>query len=316
MAAAWGLSASGTPVRATLDYQADPTLEGCPSADAVRHALAAELGYDPCVAHADSELVLRVRNSGEGIEGSLELRGARKGRRVITSPGLDCREVVDSLVVAAAIALDPTALVQPAPSATASSSSPTMPSSPAPAAAPLASREIQSAPTSPPASGAAPVFSVLAGPTLLVGELPRSAPAIEAGASLRVGRLSLGLTGLASVEVETPSSVEGHASSSLIAANLAPCVHTAGWAGCLLASAGVVRAEGVDIDVSRRATRATAAGGVMVGHDWYLGGIFSAGLYGAGAVSLVRTRLVMDGQQVWSTPRFVGRLGCRMMFSF
>ena len=314
----FGAWAQGRPARVDLDYEPTPRLAGCPSEQAVRQALAAKLGYDPFAGSAEHHLEMRVEPSGEGIVGSFELRGPRSGRREIGSPESDCREVVDALVVAAAIAIDPAVLVRGPSEPPSSSSSPIRPAPPPPP--PTTPAPTTSEPVAPPSPPDAPIpaseVAVVAGGSVLWGELPDIAPSIEAGGRLRVGAGSLALTGLMTSTADTDAIEGGYAKVSMLAFNLVPCGHLDAWSACLIGSLGALRAEGVDLERRQRVVRRSGALGALAAYDQELNEWLRLGVYTAVMSPVTRTTLKIDDRDVWTTSRLAGRLGGRLVFSF
>jgi hypothetical protein len=93
-----------------LVYQA-PDGAGCPTDEAVRAAVTAELGYDPWDPIDDGaspRIVVAIRNVRERVRGRIEMR-ARDGRRLGAREleGGSCAELTPALELAIAVAIDP-----------------------------------------------------------------------------------------------------------------------------------------------------------------------------------------------------------------
>lgn len=311
------IGTAGQSARVALQYRVDPSIEGCPEEQGVRDTLAAKLGYDPFVEPAEHRATLKVVPRGAGIVGILELEGPRKGRREIDSSRSDCREVVDALVMAAAIAIDPAVIVRP-PSSTSSSQPP--PSAPPPSSSAPPPQPPPSQPPieRPPPPDPRPTYAILAGATFLVGELPSSAAALEAGGRIRFGWGSVAMTVMGSTTAETDRVGPGAGHVDLMALNLLPCGHAGSWSGCLVGSFGRLRAKGEDVDLPKQVIRRTGAAGAMVAYDWVptRDSFLAVGVTGGVLVPLTRTSMYVDGEEVWTTPSIAGRIGGRLSLCF
>ncbi|HEX6836978.1 MAG TPA: hypothetical protein VF334_10425, partial [Polyangia bacterium] len=89
--AATGAAAPPPKPRFALLYDARASL-GCPPADSLRAAVAAELGYEPFRDDAATTLSITVRPSHAGVRGRVEMRladGQRVGQRDLTAATCD-----------------------------------------------------------------------------------------------------------------------------------------------------------------------------------------------------------------------------------
>jgi hypothetical protein len=103
-----------------LVYEA-PQGAGCPTVDALRAAVAGELGYDPWDPIDDGgspRIVVTIRAVREGVRGRVEMRatdGRRMGARELVAAR--CGELSQTLALAIAVAIDPLRAVAPPPPA-------------------------------------------------------------------------------------------------------------------------------------------------------------------------------------------------------
>lgn len=300
--------------RALLRYQIASGVEHCPTDAELRAAVGARLGYDPFVAEGETGADLTVTSvhitrNGRTVHGSLVLTAPHPGQRDISSPAGDCREVVDSLATAMAISLDPASLTR------------------APDAAPE--------PTEPPAPKDEPLLEVPPRPTIMPTTPPASPPAAKgprprglvtlglAGTTelpglAAVGELGIGFSWRAlSAAIESNISTKGAregegsapptAAASFAGAALVPCLHVSIAFGCAVVRGGVVRAEGRDVEMPRRASLAYGSLGVRGGVEIPLSRTFFVRAHLELVVPVTPLRLVVDQQEVWTSPTLAGR---------
>lgn len=107
---AWGET------RVRLSYSTAPGLSACPGEATLREAVVGHLGRDPFSAQAAGSIEVHI-TSGQGqLIATADTRGldARaQGRRELTGTLSECEELVSSLALAIAIAIDPRALEGP-----------------------------------------------------------------------------------------------------------------------------------------------------------------------------------------------------------
>lgn len=221
-----------------LDYAPPPELS-CPDASVLRDAVAIRLGYDPFVADAPRTVALTVARDAEGIRAEvriIEADGSLGGRREIVDVG-PCAELVDTLVLAVSIAIDPArAMGAPAPE-------PEPVSEPEPVAAtPDSTGSPTAQPTTTPDIRTLQFRLGIAGHA---GLSPGVTGAIRLEVRLRWGLFSIGLDG---VLPEIPTASAG-ASAWRAGIGVVPCVHLdwdaqGGFAGCAIVDVGAIVGEG------------------------------------------------------------------------
>jgi hypothetical protein len=111
-AGAFAVALPGSSARAQggLEYRVDPRLTGCPGADVVRDAVAAQLGHDPFAGRAPVRVSLTIAARGSGAAATIEVtepRGGRHARRELVSPEASCADLAKAAALALAIAIDP-----------------------------------------------------------------------------------------------------------------------------------------------------------------------------------------------------------------
>jgi hypothetical protein len=109
-ALAVALPGSSARAQGGLEYRVDPRLTGCPGADVVRDAVAAQLGHDPFAGRAPVRVSLTLAARGGGAAATIEVtepRGGRPARRELVSPEASCADLAKAAALALAIAIDP-----------------------------------------------------------------------------------------------------------------------------------------------------------------------------------------------------------------
>ena len=300
-------------VHASLAYAPDADIERCPTAPELKDAVAARVGYDPFDAAgvapdaARREVVVAVHRRGAGIVGVLELRGPRPGTRELASPNGDCRELLDALAVAIAIGIDPASLTRPP-----GEPPPPAPATPVPAPAPPVSGPTPDADRGPAAPPKEPVDVKLgAGPVVLFGELPATAPAIAVGLGVRWRWLEPTVEGIGTLPVtlDAPGG-QGRVTASLIAAALVPCGHADVFFGCVGLTLGALRGEGELVAGSaRRGSQFYASASARAGAELAVSRTVWLRAYAEAVAPLTHIALQLAAQDVWRMPSVAARVG-------
>jgi hypothetical protein len=242
-----------------LVYQV-PDGAGCPTDEAVRAAVAGELGYDPWDPVDDGgspRIVVGIRSVRAGVRGRVEMRatdGKRIGARELEAPS--CAELTRALELAIAVAIDPLRAGSPPPP-------PSPPQSPAVLVVPPPPKlAIATAPASHRlvdelklrvAFGVQGTVAAAPGPT--IGFMGR------VGFALRRWSLAIELRG------DLPGSADvdgGRVSASTMAAFLVPCVFHRIVAFCAVGGAGGQEVAGSGFLASRSSWVPYAALGARI----------------------------------------------------
>ena len=309
-----GVAGADERIHARLTYAPDADIEHCPTEREVKDAVASRLGYDPFVetaplaGPADREVVVKVRRRGPGIVGSLELRGPRPGQRELASPHGDCREVIDAFAVAIAIGIDPSSLSRPPPD-----SPPPVPPPEAPAPLPAPASPAPAAPPAAdvpaPAPKGEPVELRLgAGPLVLFGELPATAPSLAVTFGARWKWLEPTLEGLAALPVSLDAP-RGRITASLLAVSLVPCGHVDVFFGCFGVTVGALRGEGEGVATPLHGSQLYAAASARAGAELPLSRVVWLRGYAEAVAPMTRITLQLAAQDVWSMPSVAARVG-------
>jgi hypothetical protein len=306
-------------VNASLTYAPDADIERCPTAPELKDAVAARVGYDPFDGArapgpdaARREVVVAVHRRGAGIVGVLELRGPRPGTRELVSPNGDCRELLDALAVAIAIGIDPASLTRPPGEPPPPAAAPPSPSpAPVPAPAPLGSAPPPEADRAPAAPPKEPVEVKLgAGPVVLFGELPATAPAIAVGLGVRWKWLEPTVEGIGTLPVALDArGGQGRVTASLIAAALVPCGHADVFFGCVGVTFGALRGEGELVGSARRGSQFYSGASGRAGAELAISRTVWVRAYAEAVAALTHIALQLAAQDVWRVPSVAARVG-------
>lgn len=330
-----GTQAAEARERARWSYAVAPSIPSCPTSEEARDAVAARLGYDPFVDDASRTVALEVHplpsKAGApagpaGIEGVLDVRGARPGHREIVSERGDCREVVDALAVAAAIAIDPASLAGPV----ASEPAPPLPSEPpAPSPSTSEAREVRAPHVDPvsdaaargsSAGGEAPRARVAARAEVVLGELPAVGVGVVVAAGVGARWWSVDVEG----EITAPArhftgSASAAVAASLLTVAVVPCAHVSVFAGCVVGRGGVLRSEGEGVGEPRRAVEPYGTLGARVGVELPVlpdvGGLLVVA-HGEMVAPVTRIALRLDDADAWLVPSVAARLAAGVGWRF
>jgi hypothetical protein len=261
-------AADETRPTATLAYQVDAGIGGCPSEPVLRSAIAARLGYDPI--RPDGAIAVRVTitRTGARLVAAVESADATGslGRRELDSAVGDCAELGRALALAVSVAIDPFVLTREVP----------LPDPPPPGDPPPPDAHPPDTHPPPPADepppderSPPPRASRWAGSGLHVaigagdGAVPAIRPYLELGGALRRGRLGARLD----VRLDTPAAAAGPSGGDITAtragARLLGCAHHGRFAACAGGALAMLRASGAGVDESASGTALTAA--IVVG---------------------------------------------------
>jgi hypothetical protein len=284
----------------------DRTGRACLDARRLEAAVARHLGRAPFPPEGPTRVRAFVRRSGRGLAGRLEMRstqGGLRGSRAIAARGGRCADLESALALSLVLALA-AAPEQPeppeAPTATEVTKVTEVTEMPAPVSAPAMPPEATSrAPASPPAAwrawlGAGGVIGALPGPGF--------GPAL--GGSAQRGVRSLAAE--ARFEGGIPVRLNGARVRSWRATGtLLPCLAVGAGRAC-----GGVRAGFLHASSARSSTAPTLELTGRLQLDLQRGAVT---LYAEPAVSLIRTRLRLEGAPAWTMPRFSA--GAGLLFS-
>jgi hypothetical protein len=280
--------ASADPLTVSLDYNRDPAADGCPDARSIRDGVAAQLGRDPFVSHAEMTISATIRRVDDSLRATIVVGGNADGQRELHAPVGRCEELASAIELAIAIGIDElgAARVQAPPGPRVEVHTP-------------APREPAGPPTT--VDGQLAAMSTL-------GATPGATLGIGIGVDLRRGALSLAVEGRADVHGQRASIPGGSIDGELVAASLLPCMHRDRFAACLVATAGGLRATAHDIPDARTVTSPYVAMGGRLA--WILETrLATFALQLEVAMPIERTELRVGMDAVWTTGELAGIAG-------
>ncbi|MFO0598145.1 MAG: hypothetical protein U0228_22775 [Myxococcaceae bacterium] len=285
LVASWAMGAD-----LTLRYER-PETGGCPDERALRELIAARLGVDPFVEQSTSVVAVKVL-AGAPWSATITLQTADNPprRRALTAG--TCVELLDSVAVAVALAVDPLVKKQEPPPPVESPPVAVPTPTPAPAPAPVAPPSAE-----PPRTPLA--WSVAAGASANVGLAVNVQPTLRVEGRARVGVFSLGLEARFGWPIPGALS-QGALATTPLLAGLVPCVHWWWLAGCVELSAGALRLEGSALSSARTATVFHANAGARVVFQVPLGAHFALAALVEVQVPFTRAAALVGAEKVWA----------------
>lgn len=231
-----------------LDFTRGPGTQACPDQDALRAAVAANVGYDPFEPAATPRVIASITREGETYVARMAADGA-SGKPPWSHPPIsdvDCRNLVRTMGLSIAIAIDPF------PSAPAGAPSVVVVSQPPPPSRPIG----QDQPPAVPATSERPKVRAGLAAAVALGMVPGPSAALSAQAGVRWPLFSIAAEG----RVDLPAGVDAQQGiqvrSMLVAGSLVPCGHIPlpldRWnvAACGVVTVGALRAARGDVAVS------------------------------------------------------------------
>ncbi|MEZ4269691.1 MAG: hypothetical protein R3F39_25305 [Myxococcota bacterium] len=281
----------------------------CPPAAVFEAAVVARLGYDPRREAAELSAEVTIRRSGRRLGGVIALfgpGGEAMGERRVAGRAGRCAALVETLALALSMALDADAVSRPhgprrpldrtASAASRQDCEPT----PAPAAPP----ELE-----PPAPERALGSRELDGGLRIgFGEAPSVSTGLMAGLRFARGAFVGGLE-LAGAWPAGRDVGGGRIRVSTLQAAFVPCGRIGWFRLCGVARAGLAFAAGQGLDSARRGVAPTAALGARLSLHLPIHRRLALAVHAELAAALLRTRLRVDADVAWTTPRLGGAAG-------
>ena len=299
--------------QARLTYQTGADVTGCTDVATLQNLVSARIGYDPFDIHADLEVLVRIGCTDAALVARIETRRPDRepGVRTLSEPLARCDALIEAVVLAVSIAIDPTSLGR-------ASGQP-----PALQAARVhvgAARTPEPSKRSPVADKPVPPEENLAvGLTLgLVGALgsaPKVSIGFQFGAELRWAHGSVGIGG----RVDLPASTGaggGTAESNILVAELPVCGWFAPVFVCGVGQLGVFRGAGHGLMGSTQVTRPHAAVGGRLGVEVTVYGPLRARCQLDLLAAITRTSLRVGDERVWIMSPLSGALSALLALQF
>lgn len=308
----WWLLLLAARPEASLEYFAP---EPCPAVTHLIDRVAAHLGFDPFVPESEVRISARIARQGKVIEGLLRIQeGSQKPGlwRKGTHPNV-CRELVEEMALAIALALDPlgehrspVTVVQPPPPP------PPPPPPVVVASAPPLPRRVETGTV----ALEAPLTRQLRlglEVGLSLGLVPAPTANFGVGLTYQVERFELDLHLRATASGAVEVGPRADASALAVYAELYPCydfpVGAGFWSLCAAFGAGAFYAQGQELEPSRTATKPLVIGGARLGYRLPLGRSgASLELNAEADAAITRMILVVGGREIWRQPPLSGLL--------
>lgn len=310
--------ASATPT-ARLVYSRSSDAESCPDEPALRHAVAARIGYDPFFAWATRTVVANLTRRDGAFVASVDLvdeHGIAHGVRELHS-STGCGELLDAVALTIAIAIDSQSLAPtlppPAPVPPVPPSAAPAPVEPEMAAPPPRETPI---PPRPPTPRSMTLEASLGG-VASVGVAPGPAAlGLSLGVGLRWSRFSLGIEGRLDAPTGKAADGGGNVSSWLAVGSILPCAYAGPLLACAVAQGGSMQSSASgEPDTRSRQVGWWAAGG-RVGVLQPLSSDLLLRLRADVVADLRPTTLELNGGGAWTAPGVAVSLGADALLRF
>ena len=308
-----------TPRQVRFEYTRLQGGSACPDSATIQAGVSARLGYEPFDDHAGDVVRVTIQSSGHGLEARIEMtddKGGPKAERRLVSRERDCAELASAVELAVSIAIDPfrlaPATIQQGPGVTPAKPADHRSDKESARSGPAVCVDTAPSTSSPrgPLSGLA-----TAGMVGSLGAAPSPAVGVAIGAALRAGSWSLGLEGRA--DFPTSKGLRaGEARTGLLAASLLPCAHLGVAAFCALGTAGALRASGHGLVDARQVTLPYAAVGARLALAFPVSPRWSVRFHGDVTAPLTESKVVVDGDVVWTSPILSAALGLGVAANF
>jgi hypothetical protein len=314
LATALRASAAEAPLpAATLTYVVGANDDTCPTEAFVRDEIRRRLGYDPFRDRANAEVDIVINKTKTGYVAHITTteNDAAAARRDIRSDQGGCAELVQSVILAVSLAIDPRSFAGPRHAA--AQAAPLSDDEPEPPPPPLPSPPVV---VPPPPIRARPWF-VDANAALRVGIGVVPGPSLGPVIDVRVGRRLFAILVNAGVDLPTGSVTTEALRPARVRASLL-------WAGagacftphrlfyffvCGRIDAGALEGSGQGLAESHTATSAYAGVAALAGATYDITHGFQVGVRAELLAPFTRTTLNLEGTPVWSTPAVAGAFG-------
>jgi hypothetical protein len=304
-----------------LDYEASPSLRGCPETPQLEAMIAGPLGYAPFRADAPRQVTIRITPSDRGIDGSIEWRDHLErtpGQRRFATPTRDCAAMARTLAFALTVELQMLASEEEAAARTAHVESPPAepnePSKPDDAAIAPSSATATTATRPPPAAAATPAAAPVTialgtGLSAAMGFTPGGALGARVFVSARKRRLGVELD-LDGTLPSTTAMAAGPDFSHYALATTAAGWFEPGWfSACALAQAARLTIRGVGVDTPMTASGWAFAAGLRAAATWPLGDRLFVRARAEALAALTDWTVTLNHEAAWTRPRVAAGAG-------
>jgi hypothetical protein len=295
----------------TLDYRADPALDGCPDESAFRAMVQSQLGYDPFRSGAENQVIARIAVADGRMHGLVEWRdesGTPRGERELPSEaGGACLELARTMSFAVAVQLQLLAK-----DAESKASSPGVaPSEPKRGGAETPSpperegaRDVQPQPAADDEDAARAPWEILVGigPLLAFGVAPRTAMEGRAFATVRRGRIGVELGAETGFRSSHSTYGDEGFEQHLVRGSATACFALPPLSGCFVSKVGSLTVRGFGVDEPRSSSGFIALLGPRLALEQEFGGRWLAALRVESLATLVPWRVELNDREIWKAP--------------
>lgn len=281
----------------------------CPDEAWLRESVTARLGRSPFVTDGAPLFTTSVSCSSRGCVADLRFLEAGQQRvRTLNGTANECRELMESLSLALALAIDPLLLTRPKP--------------PPPVEAPPPVEVPPPPKVAPPPPAPAPVppppvrldLQAAVGGAGIFGPAPALGGGVLVGAGLGLDRFQLWLEG----QLDLPQATtvgEGAVTSQILVGRVAPCLRFSSFAACAVVSVGALQVDGALPGGKRSSSPLVLAGGRVSWSHFFLEWL-GVRLHADVQAVITRTTVLAFGQPVWVTTPLAAGLGAGIVFRF
>jgi hypothetical protein len=294
--------------QATLSYERQKGAEECPDESALREQVARKLGYDPFRAEAAQHVSIVLAGGPKGLHARITMAdssaaspAATASRQLDSGPG-GCDELVQSVVLAVSLAIDPLSFAHPR--APASEGAPPAPNPPA---APEAEPKAETKAATPDAPAPWNVGLSLAG-RVGAGLVPAvsAGPVIEAYLARKHWALVAQAGADLSTSSDTPAGGTAGVKGSLLRAGVGVCGVVSWVLLCARVDAGALEGSGTTAETSGATIYSDIALAPRL--DLPLRRDFHLNVGGDLLAPLTPTKLRVTSTSSWTTPAIAGTL--------
>jgi len=302
-----------------LVYSRSGDADSCPDEQSLRRAVAARVGYDPFFAWATRTIVASLTRRNQAFVATVDLideSGVSHGARELRADG-ECRELLDAVALAIAIAIDPQSLSRPSSPPSPPPSEPTVAPRSEILTAPATSVDTAPGPPSLAASSDLPAdsitFEASAGAVASTGVAPGPSVGLALGAALRWRAFSLGLEGRIDAPASTTAPGGGEVSSWLVLGAVTPCAHLGPVFGCAVVQAGSAQTSGAAVPDARSQSLPWWATGGRLGVLFRVSQDTLLRVRTDVVANLDRMTLQLNGGDAWLAPPVAASLAVDMV---
>jgi hypothetical protein len=313
-----GASADPPSAEASLSYERLKGAEVCPDETSLREQIELRLGYDPFRDGAPHRVSVRIAPIGHGFHARIQTSGPDGGsaEREIDGEGAGCDELLQSVVLAVSLAIDPMSFTRP-PSAAPPQASP-LPPPPPPTPVPASERAL--VPVTPAVAAPSPwIVQIDATARLGFGLVPK--PSIGPAVDLRVGQKRWALVAVAGADLPTASQFLSGSSgpgvdASLVRGGLGACGLLGWFSACGRFDLGALEGSGTGMRIATSDTTFYADAALGAGLDVPVASGIHAVAGGELVAPLTRTPLKIESATPWTTPALAGSVGLGVGYRF